>query len=139
MNKILLILSIIGVAIGAFYYFFLYFPPGELITLYTTWGENLDKYKVLQEYPRPQFERKSYMNLNGIWKYALLENDSTPTEYDGDVLVPFSIETPLSVVKSNSFLEVLYGIKEKLTFLIFQMKEDILFILEQLISIVKYS
>ena len=73
MNKILLILSIIGVAIGgAFYYFFLYFPPGELITLYTTWGENLDKYKVLQEYPRPQFERKSYMNLNGIWKYALL-------------------------------------------------------------------
>ena len=102
MNKILLILSIIGVAIGgAFYYFFLYFPPGELITLYTTWGENLDKYKVLQEYPRPQFERKSYMNLNGIWKYALLENDSTPTEYDGDVLVPFSIETPLSGVQKQ--------------------------------------
>ena len=29
----------------------------------TKWGESLDKNKVLAEYPRPQMERESYLNL----------------------------------------------------------------------------
>ena len=102
MNKVLVTLGIIGIITsGAFYYFFLYYPPAEIITLYTPWGETIDKEHVLQEYPRPQFERKSYLNLNGIWKYALRENDTTPDQFDGDVLVPFAIETPLSGVQKQ--------------------------------------
>ena len=40
--------------------------------LYTTWGRNIDKNNVLTEYPRPLLKRNadSYVNLNGIWKYA---------------------------------------------------------------------
>lgn len=100
MNKVLITLGIIAaLAGGAFYYFFIYIPPTEIITLYTPWGETIDKDHLLQEYPRPQFERKSYLNLNGIWQYALRDNDTTPEQLDGDVLVPFSIETPLSGVQ----------------------------------------
>jgi len=64
----------------------------------TTWGENLDKSCVLQEYPRPQFRRDSYLNLNGLWEYAITETDTSPEKYDGEILVPFSPESELSGV-----------------------------------------
>ncbi len=35
----------------------------------TQWGENLSPENVLPEYPRPQMERKSWMNLNGLMTY----------------------------------------------------------------------
>ena len=38
--------------------------PLERLT--TPFGEALSKDKVLTEYPRPQFERPSYINLNGL-------------------------------------------------------------------------
>ena len=43
--------------------------PLERLT--TPFGEALSKDKVLTEYPRPQFERPSYINLNGLWDYAI--------------------------------------------------------------------
>jgi hypothetical protein len=64
----------------------------------TKWGEALDQNKVLAEYPRPQMERDSYLNLNGIWKYAITETDKFPSAFDGDILVPFSPECELSGV-----------------------------------------
>ena len=64
----------------------------------TKWGESLDKNNVLTEYPRPQMERDSYLNLNGIWQYAITENDKFPDIFDGDILVPFSPECELSGV-----------------------------------------
>jgi beta-galactosidase/beta-glucuronidase len=74
-------------------------PGSNLIQIYTPWGENLDKDNILQEYPRPQFQRDSYLNLNGKWKYALREKGKNlDDKYDGDILVPFSIESPLSGV-----------------------------------------
>ena len=57
--------------------------------LKTPWGENLTD-KPLQEYPRPQFVRKSYVNLNGYWEYAITQNEYFPIHYDGKILVPFS-------------------------------------------------
>ena len=33
----------------------------------TKWGKNLDKNNIWQEYPRPQLERKDWLNLNGYW------------------------------------------------------------------------
>ena len=74
-------------------------PDSNLIQIYTPWGENLDKDNILQEYPRPQYQRDSYLNLNGFWKYALREKgQSLDNKYDGDIIVPFSIESPLSDV-----------------------------------------
>lgn len=65
--------------------------------LTTTWGKNLDG-KPLQEYPRPQFVRKSYINLNGWWEYAITLKDAMPDDFHGKILVPFSPESVLSGV-----------------------------------------
>ena len=64
----------------------------------TRWGETLDKTNVLQEYPRPQLVRESYYNLNGPWDYAITASDACPGSWDGQILVPFSPEAPLSGV-----------------------------------------
>lgn len=64
----------------------------------TRWGETLDKDTVLQEYPRPQLVRESYYNLNGFWDYAITASDACPSAWDGNILVPFSPEAPLSGV-----------------------------------------
>ena len=62
----------------------------------TQWGEKLEQEMVLQEYPRPQMMRESYLNLNGIWSYAITESADPPAVWDGAILVPFSPECPLS-------------------------------------------
>ena len=74
---------------------------GELISILTKWGEALDRNNILQEYPRPQFVRNSYLNLNGEWEYSLKKGDETP-EYNGKIIVPFSIESPLSGIYNKS-------------------------------------
>ncbi len=68
------------------------------VDLITIWGEKLDKNNVLPEYPRPQFQRDSYINLNGVWQYAILPVNDTLTDYDGEIIVPFSPESVLSGV-----------------------------------------
>ena len=98
-NYFLIISSSIIVLAIALYYKIWVNPGSHLITIFTPWGENLDINNVLQEYPRPQFKRNSYMNLNGLWKYALREQGQKLDNYDGNIVVPFSIESPLSGVK----------------------------------------
>lgn len=75
--------------------------------LTTVWGEKITD-KPLQEYPRPQLVRDSYINLNGKWDYAFTKSDEIPTKYDGKILVPFSPEAPLSgvnrVLKPSEYL-----------------------------------
>ena len=66
--------------------------------LYTRWGKQLDKNNILSEYPRPQFRRGSYLNLNGVWSYAIVKEQECPESFDGEILVPFSPESPLSGV-----------------------------------------
>ena len=66
--------------------------------LYTRWGKELDGDHVLQEYPRPLLQRKSYVNLNGYWDYAITSKFMRPETYDGKILVPFSPESVLSGV-----------------------------------------
>ncbi|WP_035787013.1 glycoside hydrolase family 2 protein [Butyrivibrio sp. XPD2002] len=67
--------------------------------LTTVWGDSLDKENVLQEYPRPQFVRNSYINLNGEWEYAFSGSNAHPRKMDGTILVPFSPEAILSGVE----------------------------------------
>ena len=64
----------------------------------TRWGKHLDENAVLNEYPRPQLQRDSYLNLNGRWDYAITYSDDLPTAWDGTILVPFSPESELSGV-----------------------------------------
>ena len=66
--------------------------------LMTKWGEALDREHPLPEYPRPQLRRESYLNLNGIWEYAVSTVNSEPEEYDGEIVVPFPLESALSGV-----------------------------------------
>ena len=69
-------------------------------TLYTRWGKELDPEHVLSEYPRPMMRRKSYVNLNGYWDYRICKEMKRrpPASYEGQILVPFSPESPLSGV-----------------------------------------
>lgn len=65
----------------------------------TEWAAKTDVEKVLPEYPRPIMERTDWMNLNGIWNYAITPVGQTmPQGYDGQILVPFAVESSLSGV-----------------------------------------
>ena len=66
--------------------------------------------RPLQEYPRPQLVRSSYLNLNGLWQYAIRPSEyEFDGKYDGEILVPFSPETLLSrVMKSVGPSDILY-------------------------------
>ncbi len=67
--------------------------------LYTEWSEEMIPGDVFPEYPRPQMEREEWLNLNGLWDYAIIpvENDK-PAEFNGRILVPFCAESALSGV-----------------------------------------
>jgi Glycosyl hydrolases family 2, sugar binding domain/Glycosyl hydrolases family 2, TIM barrel domain/Glycosyl hydrolases family 2 len=69
------------------------------VSLLTAWGEALDPDHVLPEYPRPQMVRDSYLNLNGRWEYAITGAGQEPERYHGEIVVPFSPESPLSGVR----------------------------------------
>lgn len=66
--------------------------------LLTKYGETLNRENPLSEYPRPQFVRNSYINLNGKWKCEFSKSKKLPNEFNTDIIVPFSPETPLSGV-----------------------------------------
>ena len=72
-------------------------PAGDKIK--TSWGAQLDPKNVLPEYPRPIMERSDWKNLNGLWKYAITPKGTpAPAAYQGDILVPFAVESSLSGV-----------------------------------------
>ena len=73
-------------------------PVGGYIM--TKWASEVTPTRVLPEYPRPQLQRKSWQNLNGLWDYAVSERAATaaPATFDGQILVPFPYESALSGV-----------------------------------------
>lgn len=67
--------------------------------LLTRWGKNLDKNLPLNDYPRPQLKRDSFINLNGEWNYAIYDEYKKFAGYQGKIIVPFSPECILSGVE----------------------------------------
>lgn len=63
------------------------------------------------EYPRPQFERESWLNLNGEWTYSLdfglsgFDRDFINSKgFDNKISVPFAPESKLSGVEHTDFI-----------------------------------
>lgn len=73
-------------------------PAGDKIK--TEWSETVNPKQVLPEYPRPQMVRGEWSNLNGEWEYAIRAKGGVePTAYDGNILIPFAVESSLSGVQ----------------------------------------
>ena len=67
------------------------------------------------EYPRPQFVREGWMNLNGVWQFEIDHGDSgrkrglvEKKALDGTILVPFCPESRLSGVGYTDFMAAVW-------------------------------
>lgn len=75
--------------------------------LLTPWAEQVSPQSPAgsppwNEYPRPQLQRENWVNLNGLWEYAIVPATvNAPEKYDGQILVPYPIESALSGVKKQ--------------------------------------
>lgn len=70
--------------------------------LLTRWAADVSPDNPWPEYPRPTLQRDDWLNLNGLWDYAILDADAQPNtrpeSWDGQILVPYPIESALSGV-----------------------------------------
>ena len=67
--------------------------------IYSYFELTLNTSAVLPEYPRPIMERNEWKNLNGLWEYAITDlGGNVPAHFDGQILVPFAVESSLSGV-----------------------------------------
>ena len=76
-------------------------PKGDKIK--TVWAEQVTPENVWQSYPRPQLQRAEWINLNGLWKYAVTDQNTSRknVSFEGEILVPFAIESSLSGVQKT--------------------------------------
>ena len=65
----------------------------------TRWAADVNPTNVHPEYPRPQLVRTDWLSLNGLWNYTITPSSAkAATNFDGQILVPFPIESALSGV-----------------------------------------
>lgn len=76
-------------------------PKGDKIK--TPWADKVTPENVWRTYPRPQLQRSEWMNLNGLWEYAVTPLDIAKKQvvFEGEILVPFAIESSLSGVQKK--------------------------------------
>lgn len=80
--------------------------------MFTEWGRGVTPEKVWSEHPRPQLQRRQWVNLNGLWDVVIAGNADNEVsswwQQEGtratsvspplNILVPFCLEAPLSGV-----------------------------------------
>lgn len=71
-------------------------PAGDKIK--TQWAAKVNPANPLPEYPRPQLVRAEWQNLNGLWNYAITPAEAKTFKSEGQILVPFAVESSLSGV-----------------------------------------
>jgi len=72
------------------------------VQLQTRWAKEVNPNNALPDYPRPQMTRANWKNLNGLWEYAITKIDADqPQQFDGQILVPYPLESALSGVKKT--------------------------------------
>lgn len=80
---------------------------------------NLTECRTREEYPRPQFVRKEWINLNGIWDFEMDFGKSGIDRklYEGEgftkkILVPFCPESSLSGINYKDFMNMVWYKRE---------------------------
>lgn len=77
-------------------------PAGDSVytsDLMTRWGREVTPDNAWRSYPRPQLKRDRWLNLNGLWDYAITKDSAPqPMRMDGQILVPYPVESKLSRV-----------------------------------------
>lgn len=72
------------------------------VPIQTRWAQDVNPGNPWPEYPRPQLVRTKWKNLNGLWKYAIRPAaQSKPLNWDGNILVPYPMESALSGVRKQ--------------------------------------
>ena len=69
-----------------------------MMTLKTRWAEQAMCDMPLPEYPRPQMVREDWVNLNGMFDFAITGDIDWCDEYKDEIRVPFAVESCLSGV-----------------------------------------
>lgn len=67
----------------------------------TKWANDVDPLKPWLTYPRPDMVRNEWMDLNGLWNYAITPKGIKPEKWDGTILVPYPVESALSGVRKK--------------------------------------
>ena len=68
----------------------------DFAVLYTPFEKFLNTEKPWDVYPRPQFKRQSFINLNGKWNLEIVRKNTSV--FSGEIIVPFPLESRLSGV-----------------------------------------
>src|SRR6266702_480853 len=68
-----------------------------------------------QEYPRPQFERASFVNLNGKWKFEFDDDNQgiknkwyNKGEFTKEIIVPYSFQCKMSGIDDQEFHDIVW-------------------------------
>lgn len=86
-----------------------------LLAILLNWGIAAAVTTPRAEYPRPQFERSNWANLNGTWSYTfdfgMSGKESKLMEskgFESDITIPFSPESKLSGVEHTDFIPAIW-------------------------------
>src|ERR1041385_2315276 len=70
--------------------------------LRTRWAKDVSPKQAHPEYPRPQFVRREWLNLNGLWDFTITGRDvQQPESFTTQILVPYPVESALSGVMAH--------------------------------------